>query len=155
MSTKIAHVNEQENLGEPYAWCRASHEDQTPKICGPLVAQCPSGIDKSTDPVRLDSAPDEGRAPGSGGAGCFLGLQEFLFGVGGFGALVGVTKDWRENCEGGAVVEERTQGNGRGLDGWEVCERALAKTSSDSFIVETGETVREQQNRDATAQSFV
>ena len=36
--------------------------------------------------------------------------------------MVGVTEDWAENGEGGSVVENRAESDGRGLDWWEVCE---------------------------------
>jgi hypothetical protein len=37
--------------------------------------------------------------------------------------VVGVTEDGAENSEGSCVVEDRAEGNGGGLDGWEVWRR--------------------------------
>jgi len=37
------------------------------------------------------------------------------------GAVVSVTEDWAENCEGCSVVEDGAEGNGGWLDGWEIC----------------------------------
>jgi len=34
--------------------------------------------------------------------------------------VVGVTEDGAEDSEGGSVVEDRAEGDGGGLDGWEV-----------------------------------
>lgn len=47
-------------------------------------------------------------------------MQELLLGVGGLGAVVGVAEDGAEDGEGGGVVEDRAQGDGGGLDWWEV-----------------------------------
>ena len=37
------------------------------------------------------------------------------------GAVVGVTEDGTEDCEGGGVVEDGAEGDGGWLDGREVC----------------------------------
>ena len=34
--------------------------------------------------------------------------------------MVGVAEDGAEHSEGGCVVEDRAEGNGGGLNGWEV-----------------------------------
>ena len=36
------------------------------------------------------------------------------------GTVIGVTEDWAEDSERGGVVEDRAEGDGRWLDGWEV-----------------------------------
>ena len=43
-----------------YAWCRASHEDQRTQVRSTLVAQGTSGVDQSTNTIRLNCASDEG-----------------------------------------------------------------------------------------------
>jgi hypothetical protein len=68
----------------------------------------------------LNGATNERGSP-SGGSRCgFLGLDELLLGVGGLGTVVGVAEDGAENSKGGSVVENRAEGDGRGLNGWEV-----------------------------------
>ena len=105
---------------ETYGWCTAGEEDQGPQVGGTLVAQGTSGIDQGSDTVALDGRTDEGRAPGRGGRGSFLGLEELLLGVGGLGAVVGVTKERRKDSEGGSMVEDGAEGDGRRLDRWEI-----------------------------------
>lgn len=41
------------------------------------------------------------------------------------GTVVGVTEDWAEDGEGSSVVENRAEGDGRGLDWWEVWRSLL------------------------------
>ena len=41
-------------------------------------------------------------------------------------AVVGVTEDWAKNGEGGSVVENRAESDGRGLNWWEVCRRKVS-----------------------------
>ena len=97
--------------GEAYAWCRASHEDQTAQISRSLVAQGTRSVDQRSDTIGLDGAPDQRRAPSGGGTGSLLRLEEFLLRVGGLGAVVGVTEDRGEDGERGGVVENCAKGN--------------------------------------------
>ena len=105
-----------------YAWCRASHEDQRTQVCRTLVAHGTRSIDQSTDTVGLNSGSNQRRAPGGGGRGGLLRLEELLLGIGGLGTVVGVTEDGGENGERGGVVEYCAEGDRRGLDGWKVYE---------------------------------
>ena len=57
-----------------YAWCGASHEDQTAQVGSALVTQSTSGVDQSTNAVGLNRATDEGGTPCGGGSGGLLGL---------------------------------------------------------------------------------
>ena len=84
----------------------ASHEDQTAKVGGTLVAQRAGGVDESTDAVGLDGGADEGRSPRGGGTGGFLGPDELLLGVGGLGAVVRIAEDGGQDGERGRVCED-------------------------------------------------
>ena len=53
--------------------------------------------------------------------------------VGGLGTVIGVTENWAENSEGGCVVEDGAEGNGGGLDWWEVWRGKLAKYRVELF----------------------
>lgn len=55
------------------------------------------------------------------GAGGFARLPELARGVRLLGLLVGLAKDGGENGSLNGLVEDKTQGNSRGLDGREVC----------------------------------
>lgn len=101
-------------------------KDQTAEVRSALVAQGAGGVDESTHTVGLERGADEGGAPGDGGGGRLLGLDELLLGVGELGAVVGLAEERREDRELDAVVEEGAQGNGRGLDGREVWERGVS-----------------------------
>ena len=68
----------------------------------------------------MNGATDERSSPGGGGGSGFLGLNKLLLGVGGLGTVVSVAKDGAEDSEGGSMVENGAEGDGRGLDGWEV-----------------------------------
>lgn len=103
-----------------HARSTASEEDQTPQVSGPLVAQRTRRVDQSPDSIGLDGAADERAAPGGCGGGGLLGLEEFFFGIGLLGAVVGVSEDGGEDCERGGVGEDCAEGDGGGLDGWEI-----------------------------------
>lgn len=47
--------------------------------------------------------------------------------------MIGVTENWAENSEGGCVVEDGAEGNGGGLDWWEVWRGKLAKYRVELF----------------------
>lgn len=104
-----------------YTWCGRGHEDQAAQVGGTLVAERTGSVDQSTNTIRLDGAADDGATPGGGGRGGLLRLEEFLLGVGSLSAVVGVTEQRAENGERGGVVEKSAEGDGRGLDGWEIC----------------------------------
>ena len=99
-----------------YRWSGGSEEDQRAQIRGTLVAQRPGGIDQGANTVGLQSATNEGRAPHGGSTSGFLGLEEFLFAVGGLGTMVGVTEDRGKDSEGNGVSEDGAEGDGRRLD---------------------------------------
>ncbi len=40
--------------------------------------------------------------------------------------MIGIAEDRRQDCERSSVVEDRAEGDGRGLDRWEVCERFIS-----------------------------
>ena len=44
--------------------------------------------------------------------------------------MVGIAEDRREDCERSSMVEDRAEGDGRGLDGWEVCEHFISDSLS-------------------------
>jgi hypothetical protein len=106
-----------------YAGSRGSEEDEGSKVSSALVAQGTSGVDESTDTIRLKSRADEGGAPGESSTGSLLGADELLLGVGSLGALVGLAEDGSEDGELNAMVEGRAEGDGRGLDGGEIVQR--------------------------------
>lgn len=68
----------------------------------------------------MNGATNERSSPGGGSRCGFLGLDELFLGVGGLGAVVGVAEDGTEDSEGGCVVEDGAEGDGGGLDWWEV-----------------------------------
>ena len=109
---------------ETYAWCRTSHEDQRTEVRRTLVAHSTSSIDQSTNTVGLNSGSNQRRAPGGGGRGGLLGLEEFLLGIGGLGTVISITEDGSEDGERGGVVEDGAESNRRGLNGWEVCGKS-------------------------------
>jgi hypothetical protein len=103
-----------------YTGSSGSGKDETTEVGSALVAQSTSGVDKGADTIALESRADKGGAPGDGGRGRLLGLDELLLGVGELGALVGLAEDGAQDRELDAVVEEGAQRDGRGLDGGEV-----------------------------------
>ena len=111
---------------------RRSKEDQATEVRGALVAERAGGIDERTHAVRLDGGADEGSAPCGAGGGGLLGLEELLLGVGGLGLAVCVAEERAEDGEGCGVVEDGADGDGRGLDGREVC--VMARVSLGGFV---------------------
>ena len=103
-----------------YAGSRASREDQGTEIAGTGISQGASSVHESADAIGLDGGAHEGRAPGGGSTGSLLGLEEFLLGVGGLGAVVGLTEDGGKDGERGGVVEDGADGDSRWLDGREI-----------------------------------
>lgn len=103
-----------------YGRSGAGEEDQGTEVGSTLVGESASGVDERTDTVGLDGRADEGSAPGSGGGGSLLGLEELLLGVGGLGLTVGVAEDGAENGKGDGVVVDRAEGDGGGLNGGKV-----------------------------------
>ena len=106
--------------GETYGGSGAGHEDQRSEVGGALVRQSSGGVDEGTDSVGLHGGSDDGCTPGGRRRGGLLGLDEFLGGVGALGTVVRVAENGAENGEGGGVVEERAEGDGRRLHGGEV-----------------------------------
>ena len=104
-----------------YRWSRRSHEHQRSKVSSTLVAQGSSSVQKSANTVRLDGRADNASSPCGGCGSGLLGLDKLLLAVGGLGAVVGVAEDWAEDGEGGGVVEDRAEGDGRWLDWWQIC----------------------------------
>ncbi len=103
-----------------YAGRGAGHEDQTTEIAGTGVGQGAGSVHQRADAISLNGGADEGRAPGGSSTRGFLGLEELLLGIRGLGAVVGLTENGGENGEGGGVVENGADGDGRRLDGWEI-----------------------------------
>ncbi len=114
--------------GQTYTGSSSGSKDETAEVGGALVGQSTGSVDESGDAVRLETSADKRGAPGGGGTGSLLGLDELLLGVGRLGALVGLAKQRREDGELNAVVESKAEGNSRGLDGGEVCRRAMLAT---------------------------
>lgn len=108
------------NFDVSYGRSRAGEEDQAAEVGGALVGESTSGVDESTDTVRLDGRADEGSAPGGSGRGGLLGLEELLLGVGGLGLAVGVAEDGAEDGKGDGVVVDGAEGDRGGLNGREV-----------------------------------
>lgn len=96
-------------------------KDEASEVGGALVAQGAGGVDEGADAVALQGGADERGAPGDGGRRSLFRLDELLLGVGGLGALVRLAEDGGEHGDLDAVVEEGAEGDGRGLDGGEVC----------------------------------
>lgn len=95
-------------------------EDERAQVSSALVAQRSRSIDQSANSVGLDCGADDGRAPGGSGGGGFLRLDEFLVAVGFLGAAVGLAEERSHDSEGGDMIEDGAEGDGGGLDGWEV-----------------------------------
>jgi len=96
-------------------------EDQRTEVSSTLLAEGTGGVDKSTNTVGLDGRASEGRTPGGGSGGGLLGLEELLLGVGSLGAVVGLTEERSHHGKGDGMAVSSTDGDGRGLDRWEVC----------------------------------
>ena len=103
-----------------HRWRGAGEEDQRAEVRSTLVAKRASGIDEGTNTVRLDGRPDEGGTPCGGGGGGLLGLEELFLGVGGLCLAVCLAEHRAEDGEGGGVVEDGAERDGRRLDGREV-----------------------------------
>jgi hypothetical protein len=106
--------------GKTYARSRASEENQGAHVRRTLVAQHTRGHKQSADTIGLQGATSKGRSPGCGSAGSLLRLGKLLLRVGGLGAVVGVAEDGSEDGKGDEVGVGGAEGDGRGLDGWEV-----------------------------------
>lgn len=115
--------DKQRKVSWTYTWGGAGHEDQAAEIGGTLVAERSGGIDQGSHAVGLHGATDKGRSPGGGGAGGFLGLQELFLGVGGLGAVVGVTEDRAKDGERDGVAVDGAESDGARLDRRQVCCR--------------------------------
>lgn len=112
-------------MGPTYRGSRAGKEDQAAEVGGALVGESASGVDESTDTVRLDSGANEGSAPSDSGGGGLLGLEELLLGVGGLSLTIGVAEDGAEDGKRDGVVVDGAEGDRGGLNGREVCEEGL------------------------------
>lgn len=108
---------------------RGGGEDEAAEVGGALVAQGGRGVDEGPDAVALEGGADEGGAPGGDGGGGLAGLDELLLGVGELCALVGLAEDGAQDGQLDAVVEDEAEGDGRGLDGGEVCTGFNVRTS--------------------------
>jgi len=121
------HVPIEYILGEyviTYGRSRAGEEDQGAEVSSALVAEGASGVDESTNTVRLHSGADEGGTPGSGGGGGLLALEELLLGVRGLRLAVGVAENWAEDGEGDGVVVDGAERDGGRLNRGKVCMRS-------------------------------
>lgn len=119
------HVSARRARVWTYAWSGASEEDQAAEVGSALVAEGASGIDQSSNTVRLDGATDQGRSPSGGSAGGLLGFEEFFLGVGGLGAVVGVTEDRAEDGERDGVIEDSAQSDSARLHGRQVWNKEI------------------------------
>ena len=108
---------------EAYRWGVCSSEDQGTQVCGALVRESTSRVDQGSNTVCLKSGPNERGAPARSSGGSLLGLKELLLAVGSLRAVVGVTEKWCKDSSGGSLVEDNAEGDGRRLDGWEVCSK--------------------------------
>jgi hypothetical protein len=109
-----------------YGRSSGSEEDQRTEVSSALVGEGASGVDQSTNTVRLDGRADDGATPRGGGGGSLLAVEVLLLGVGLLRATVCVTEDGAENSQGDSVVEGRAESDGRGLDGGKVWSSGLA-----------------------------
>ena len=107
-----------------YGRSRGGEEDQRAEVGSALVGESAGSVDESTNTVGLDGGADEGSAPGGGGRGGLLRLEELLLGVGGLSLAVGVAEDRAEDGKGDGVVVDGAEGDRGGLDGREVCRRS-------------------------------
>lgn len=89
-----------------YTRSSGSGKDETTEVGSALVAQGAGGVDEGANTITLEGRADKGGAPGDGGRGRLLGLDELLLGVGELGALVGLAEDGAQDRELDAVVEE-------------------------------------------------
>lgn len=105
-----------------YTWSSGGHEDQGTEVGSTLVAESTGSVDESGGAVGLNTRSDERSTPAGGSGSSFTRLEELLAAVGGLGALVGVTEERGKHGEGGGLVEDNAEGDGRRLDGWEVCK---------------------------------
>lgn len=105
-----------------YRWSRRGSEDQSTEVCSALVGESASGLEQSSNTVGLEGRAGEGSSPGSASRGGLLGLEELLRRVGGLGLAVGFAEDRAEDGEGGDVVKDSAERDGRWLDWWEVYE---------------------------------
>ena len=103
-----------------HARSSSSSEDETTEVGSALVAQSTGSVDESADTVRLHGRADERGSPGGADGSGLLGLEELLLRVGLLRLAVGLAKDGAEDGEGGGVVEDGAERDGRGLDGWEI-----------------------------------
>lgn len=124
----LGRIRIQPSRGQTYTGSSSGGKDETAEVGGALVGQSTGSVDKSSDTVRLETSADKRGAPGGGGTGSLLGLDELLLSVGRLGALVGLAKQRREDGKLNAVVEGKAEGNSRGLDGGKVCGRAMSAT---------------------------
>lgn len=104
-----------------YRWSRRGGEDQSTEVRSALVGESASGLEQSSDTVRLERRAGQGSSPGGASRGSLLGLEELLSRVGGLGLAVALAEDWAEDGERGDVVEDGAERDGRWLDWWEVC----------------------------------
>lgn len=119
-------------MASTYSRSRGGEENEATEVSSALVAQSAGGVEQGTDTVALEGSSDEGGAEANGGRGGLLGADKLLVGVGGLVAVVGGAEDGGQDGELNALVEGQAEGNGRGLDGGEVCgsQSVAAFTSS-------------------------
>lgn len=70
----------------------------------------------------MEGRVDEGGILGSGGRRGFLRFEEFFFGVGRFGFLLGFVEEGGEDVEFEGVVEDGVEGDGGRFNSGEVCD---------------------------------
>ncbi|KAK6864361.1 hypothetical protein PG995_000889 [Apiospora arundinis] len=89
---------EEEGLKRAYSGSGSGHVNQSTEVGSALIAESASGVDESTNTVGLEGGADQRGAPGDGGRGSLLGLDELLGGVGDLGAAVGLAEERGHNC---------------------------------------------------------
>jgi hypothetical protein len=119
--TSLQHVTSQGTGGRTHHRSRSSSENKTTEVGSALVAQSASRINESADAIGLEAGADKGGTPGGSGTAGLLGADELLLGVGGLGALVGLSEDGGQYGELDALIEGEADGDGRGLDRGKIC----------------------------------
>lgn len=97
---------------EIYVRGGSGSEDQSIEVSSVFVVESIGSVDQSINIVVLESSIDEGGILGDGSGGSFVGFDEFFFGVGVFGVLVGLVEERVEDGEFDVVSVDGVEGNG-------------------------------------------
>jgi hypothetical protein len=101
---------------ETYTRSSCGEEYQASQVGSTLVGHSAGGIDERGDSVGVNGRTNDGRAPAGNSGGSLPGLDELFLAVSCLVSVVCVAEEGAEDSEGGDLVIDDAEGDGRRLD---------------------------------------